>query len=199
MRPRLTYLTVLTTISSLGACLAANLTAAGLAWANDLWVPMGGFTSPNTSISSYYTWSPNPVVPSPQDPPSFNVPFDFIPMLWGCTDDYIAAFNTAVARNFDNVNLTRDRDILGFNEPDLAVQSNCSPRRAAEVWKSTLEPLKAKGYRLGSPAVTGGPGGKEWMRQWFKACEGGCNPDFVAVHWVSGSFCLLCVWRTMAG
>ena len=106
-------------------------------------------------------------------------------MLWGCTDDYINPFNAAVARNFDNVNLTRSKDILGFNEPDLAVQSNCSPERAAEVWKSTLEPLKAKGYRLGSPAVTGGPGGKEWMREWFKACAGGCNPDFVAVHWVS--------------
>ena len=166
--------------SSLGS---ANAALAGLAWANGLWVPMGGFNAPGTSISSYYTWSPNPVVPSSSLSPIFNVPFDFIPMIWGCSDGDVSGFNAAMKSNFSNVKLTPGKEILAFNEPDLKGQADCSPERAADVWKSSIEPLKAKGYRLGSPAVTGG--GKEWMQRWFRACEGGCDPDFIAVHWVS--------------
>jgi hypothetical protein len=186
MRTSLTCIASLTLTLLLNPAYAANATSVGLAWANQLWVPMSGFTSPGTLITTYYTWSPQPVIPTPQYPPSFAVPFEFIPMLWGCTDDHVKSFSTAISRYFDNVNLTRQKDILGFNEPDLAVQSNCSPEKAAEVWKSTLEPLRARGYRLGGPAMTSGPGGKEWLREWFEACQEGCNPDFVPVHWVSG-------------
>jgi hypothetical protein len=179
---------VLTLLSTLTDAHAANRTAAGLAWPNQLWVPMAGFTGPSTSISSYYTWTPHPVIPTPDLPPIYNVPFDFIPNLWGCTDDKINEFNDALRGNFSNVKLTPSREILGFNEPDLPGQANCSPERAAEVWQSTLEPLKKQGYRIGSPAVSGGPAGKAWMQRWFEVCDGGCDPDFVAVHWVCSAF-----------
>jgi len=118
-------------------------------------------------------------------------------MIWGCTDDDVSSFNTALSSHFNDVRLTSRKEILAFNEPDLAAQANCSPERAAAVWKSTLEPLKAKGYRLGSPAVTGDPSGKVWLEAWLEACEGGCNPDFVAVHWVSPPWCRL--WPTSPG
>lgn len=157
----------------------------GLAWPNQLYVPMAGFTAPNTAISSYYTWSPSPVIKPKSYPSTFDVPFDFIPMIWGCSEADISGFNQALKGDFGGVNLTSTKDILGFNEPDLGAQANCSPERAAKVWIEVLEPLKKQGYRLGSPAVTGGPEGKKWMQDWFAACNGGCDPDFVAVHWVS--------------
>ena len=166
--------------------LAANSTAAGLAWPNKLWVPMGGFTAPNTSISSYYTWSAEPVIPGSHHPSTYDVPFEFIPMLWGCNDTYIKPFNTALDANFYNVALTQQRDILGFNEPDLDVQSNCTPADAARVWIQNIEPLRSRGYRLGAPVPAGG---KEWLQEWFAACNGGCNPDFMTVHWVSRVSC----------
>lgn len=36
---------------------------------------------------------------------------------------------------------------------------------------------------MGSPAVTGSQMGMTWLQQFFAACNGGCNPDFMAVHW----------------
>ncbi|ODN78071.1 hypothetical protein L198_08022 [Cryptococcus wingfieldii CBS 7118] len=137
-----------------------------------------------TQISSYYTWSPNPVVPTADDSDIYDVPFSFVPMLWGCTSQSETdAFLEQLAGNFSNVTLTPSRDILGFNEPDHAGQAECTPSQAAQVWVDVLEPLKEKGYRLGSPAVTGGDTGKQWMIDWYSACNGGCNPDFTAVHW----------------
>ncbi|WWC90688.1 uncharacterized protein L201_005625 [Kwoniella dendrophila CBS 6074] len=160
-----------------------NLDGPGLAWPNQLWVPMGGFTSPGTIISSYYTWGPDPIIPEKNSSKIWDIPFPFIPMLWGCTDDYIKPFQQALYNNFSNVPLTRKRDILGFNEPDHPQQSKCTPYQAAIIWKQILEPLKYQGYRLGSPSVTSGEAGKQWMKEWYDACQGGCNPDFLALHW----------------
>ncbi|ORY35558.1 hypothetical protein BCR39DRAFT_592001 [Naematelia encephala] len=135
---------------------------------------MTSFTGPHTHISAYYTWSPNPI--------SDDAPFPFIPMLWGCNSTYTLPFQQAVENEFDRVGLTADHAILAFNEPDLVGQAECTPSQAASAWMHYLEPLKGK-FRLGSPAVTSGPGGKQWMLDWFQACGGGCNPDFIALHW----------------
>ena len=162
----------------------ANRTSAGLAWPNGLWVPMAGFNSPNTSISSYYTWSPDPVIPPNASSPLDDVPFPFIPMLWGCNSTYTEPWSSAVENNFQGVNLTSDRAILGFNEPNIEGQSNCSPEEAAQAWKTYLEPLRDQGYRLGSPAVTSGQSGSDWFSSWLEACDGDCNFDFITLHWV---------------
>lgn len=108
-------------------------------------------------------------------------------MLWGCTPAYVDPFLAALNKNWDGRALTHNKAILGFNEPDLAAQANCSAKDAAEVWKRVLQPLKRKGYRLGSPAVTNGPDGKKWLGDWWAACAGGCDPDFMTVHWVCPS------------
>ncbi|OWZ31021.1 hypothetical protein C347_03779 [Cryptococcus neoformans AD2-60a] len=155
----------------------------GLAWANNLWVPMAGFTGDGTLISSYYNWSPYPDIPTSRHSSLFDVPFTFVPMLWSCNSTYIEPFLEQVANNFSDVILTPQRAILGFNEPDQTGQAECSPEEAAQTWIEVIEPLKSQGYRLGSPAVTSGYSGREWMAQWYEACNGSCNPDFTAVHW----------------
>lgn len=163
------------------ACAFDRSSKRGLAWPNANWVPLSGFTAPSSRISSYYNWGPAPLPPTPTNPN----PFPFIPMLWGCTPDYVDPFLSALSRNWDGQNLITDKAILGFNEPNLAAQANCSPGDAAEVWRRVLQPLKKKGYRLGSPAVTNGEDGRQWLDAWWAACQGGCDPDFMTVHWVS--------------
>lgn len=158
----------------------------GLAWPNQLWVPMAGFTASDTRISSYYNWGPDANIPSSRQRPLFDTPFPFVPMLWGCNSTYTEPFQEAVRNNFSNVMLTNERDILGFNEPEIEGQSECTPQAAVDAWLEYLEPLKAQGYRLGSPAVTSGDFGKQWFTEWWRLCDGRCHPDFVALHWVCG-------------
>lgn len=157
----------------------------GLAWPNANWVPMGGFTSPKSRISSYYNWSPTPLPPASSPASQWLNPFPFIPMLWGCTPAHEADFLSSLRRNWDGRNLTADKAILGFNEPDLSAQANCTPQQGADVWRRVLQPLKKQGYRVGSPAVTNGPDGQRWLAEWWAACQGGCDPDFMTIHWVS--------------
>jgi hypothetical protein len=71
---------------------------------------------------------------------------------------------------------------LGFNEPDLAGQSNIDPGYGATLWKQYLEPLKNDGYTLGSPAVTSGASGKVWLQNFLNDCSG-CTIDFITIHW----------------
>lgn len=156
----------------------------GLAWANQLWVPMAGFTAQDTRISSYYNWSPSPQIPSSRQRPLFDVPFPFVPMLWGCNSTYYEPFVEAARNNFSDVMLTNERDILGFNEPEITGQSECTPQQAVDGWLEYLEPLREQGYRLGSPAVTSGSYGAEWYAEWWRLCDGRCHPDFIALHWV---------------
>lgn len=57
-----------------------------------------------------------------------------------------------------------------------------TPPLAAQIWKAEIEPLRENGILLGSPAVSSAPSGFTWMQQWLDSCNGGCNPDFIAVH-----------------
>ncbi|KAL1406301.1 hypothetical protein Q8F55_007997 [Vanrija albida] len=154
----------------------------GLSWANAHWVPIAPFDAPSTPLTAQYNWAPAP---------SANTSYPFVPMLWGCDAAHVAAWDSVVAANFSGTRLTPDRAPLAFNEPELGVQANCSPKDAAAVWVKHFEPLKAWGYRLGTPAVTMGPEGKAWLLQWFAECAGACNPDFLAVHWYDMSFASL--------
>lgn len=92
----------------------------------------------------------------------------------------------AVRNNFSDVMLTNERDVLGFNEPEITGQSECTPQEAVDAWLEHLEPLRDQGYRLGSPAVTSGSYGSEWYAEWWRLCDGRCHPDFIALHWVRG-------------
>lgn len=55
-------------------------------------------------------------------------------------------------------------------------------QKGAELWKTYLEPLRAQGIRLGSPAPSNAPSGKIWLQDFFTACAGGCTVDFIALR-----------------
>ncbi|KAF9561360.1 glycoside hydrolase [Agrocybe pediades] len=97
----------------------------------------------------------------------------FIPMQWGTSG--IDNFATKVKSQGAQI-------ILGFNEPDLASQSNIDAASAAALWKKYIDPLAASGVRLGAPAVTSGPGGQVWLAAFLAACSG-CTIDFIPFHW----------------
>ncbi|KAI4151012.1 MAG: hypothetical protein LQ340_003747 [Diploschistes diacapsis] len=76
--------------------------------------------------------------------------------------------------------------VLAFNEPDGSPATGGSSMlasTAAQLWISQVEPLKAKGVRLGGPAVTSAQTGFEWLVNFFAACDGGCSVDFLPIHY----------------
>lgn len=99
-------------------------------------------------------------------------------MMWGPPqiNDWNANINSTIQR-------LHVSHVLGFNEPQEPSQSNLSPADGASLWKQYVEPLKAQGLYLGSPAPSSAPSGKTWLLQWLDACGGGCTVDFIALHW----------------
>jgi hypothetical protein len=119
----------------------------------------------------FYTWSPNPqgIVP-----PSSVA---FVPMLWGATD--VTPDNLGLVSTEGSV-------LLGFNEPDLASQSNLTPGQALALWP----PFVATGMRLGSPAPSSRAADTgSWLDTFMKgAAQQGLRVDFICLHWYGGNF-----------
>lgn len=127
----------------------------------------------------YYNYK---MVPSPDLKDSH---MQFVPMLWGASpDDTGTPFLDSVKKQIsDGANITY---VLGFNEPDGGHDtggSSLAASLAASRWKAEIEPLKELGVKVGAPAVTGAQSGWEWLDNFFNECAGGCNPDFIPVHW----------------
>lgn len=98
---------------------------------------------------------------------------EFVPMVWGAI--------TATPK------LAGDSPwLLGFNEPNLAGQSNLTPAEAAGMWPL----LEATGRRLVSPAVYAGAnyGGDTWLEDFLAACAG-CRVDAIGLHWYGWTDC----------
>lgn len=138
------------------------------------------WTSGPSNPTWYYNYQADP---SPAY--SNDKSLQFVPMLWGASDkDTGTPFFDNVKRQIDGgANISY---VLGFNEPDGSHStggSNLPVDLAAKRWIAEIEPLKKLGVKLGAPAVTGSESGWTWMENWFKACNGGCNPDFVPIHW----------------
>ncbi len=74
------------------------------------------------------------------------------------------------------------KNLLGFNEPDLASQSNLTVDSAIASWKNVEDLADAIGARLGSPAPASyGSGG--WLDQFMtKTKENNMRVDFIALH-----------------
>jgi hypothetical protein len=137
----------------------------GLAWANGDDGALKNFVT--NKVSCLYTWSP--WKPAGIDA----LGLEFAPMLWGVKQ--IADFQRLVKPGYA-------KTALGFNEPNHDGQASIDPGYGATLWRQYMEPLKASGYRLVSPAVTSAPSGKTWLQNFFRSC-GGCHVDAVAVHW----------------
>ncbi|KAG6880286.1 hypothetical protein C0992_000063 [Termitomyces sp. T32_za158] len=136
----------------------------GIAWPQDDDKALAFFKSDQST--RLYTWSP--WIP----PKATELGFQGVPMLWG--EKQVSDFARIVVQGYAHT-------VLGFNEPNQQGQSDMTPQRGAELWKQYIQPLKAKGYSLISPAPTNAPSGKTWLQQFFAACDG-CTFDGLAVH-----------------
>ncbi|KAI0078714.1 hypothetical protein K474DRAFT_1582441, partial [Panus rudis PR-1116 ss-1] len=136
----------------------------GLGWPNGPDPSLKNFITKNTG--ALYTWGPT----CPD-----NSPLPCYHMLWG--DKQTADFDKAVKGAPGKSNV-----ILGFNEPNQAGQSDMTAQHGCELWKQHIQPKKAAGYTLVSPATTSAPSGMTWMKDFMKCCTG-CTIDAVAVHW----------------
>ncbi|KAJ3510135.1 hypothetical protein NLJ89_g4849 [Agrocybe chaxingu] len=154
---------------TLQARAVTNTSKAGLAWPNGNSLNINQYDATG-KVSWYYTWSAFPVASR----------LEFSPMLWG--QSTINQFTSTIRRTLSNTRLSVTA-VLGMNEPELQEQSNMSPEEGAQIWQTHLEPLRALGVRLGSPAPSSSPRGKIWLQDFFAACNGNCNVDFIALHW----------------
>jgi len=77
-------------------------------------------------------------------------------------------------------------ELLGFNEPDNAGQSNMTVSQALRLWPK----LMGTGLTLGSPAVAtdaATPGG--WLDKFMRGAKARHYPvGFITVHWYGGDF-----------
>nr|GAT58540.1 predicted protein [Mycena chlorophos] len=148
-----------------------NTSKAGIAGAGDASTDMAQFETTG-KVSWYYTWGLDSVS---------DTDLQFVPMLWGQQDvaqwtDPSSGINATIAQR-------KPTAVLGFNEPQETGQSNLTPQEGAALWKQYIEPLRAQGLRLGSPAPSSAPSGKTWIQDFLTACDGGCTLDFIALHW----------------
>ncbi len=119
----------------------------------------------------YYTWgTQHPGISTPASA-------SFVPMIRDASSVTDAALAQARANG---------PYLLGFNEPDLAAQSNLTVDRALELWPQ----LMRAGQTLGSPAVAYGadtPGG--WLDRFMAGADArGYRVDFITLHWYGGDF-----------
>nr|WP_269330061.1 glycoside hydrolase family protein [Kineosporia babensis] len=125
----------------------------------------------DSGVSWFYNWAP--------DPQDVKAPagVDFVPMIWGA--DAVNASTLATAKKHGNT-------LLGFNEPDLAEQSNLSVERALELWPQ----LEGTGLRLGSPAVAwGADQDGQWLEKFMQGAEDkNYRVDFITLHWYGSDF-----------
>lgn len=135
------------------------------------------FVNASSDLTWYYNYLSTPTA-------SLSTHLQFVPMLWGANDSVPGTgfYNSVKSQIAAGANIT---NVLAFNEPDgCSNGGSCVPASlAAEVWIAQIEPLKALGVRVGSPAVTGATTGFTWLANFFAACKGKCNPDFIAAHW----------------
>jgi len=112
-------------------------------------------------------------------------------MLWG--PNMASGFGKTVVKGYAHC-------AFGFNEPNEPGQSNMSPSYGAQLWKQYLEPLRYQGYdMLVGPAMSSNPNGLTWVKNWYSACNGGCNPNVMGVHYydvtASGFISYLNLWH----
>lgn len=120
-------------------------------------------TSSPSSLSWYYNYKTTP---------TDNIGLEFVPMLWGPPE---GNYNfTAEVVGLLRGGKVSVKYVLGFNEPDMTGTfggSDMTPSRAAELWKSEIEPLAAQGVKLGAPGISGSQTGKAWLKEFFGACK----------------------------
>lgn len=116
------------------------------------------------NLGWYYTWGLSGVP---------NLDLKFTPMVWGVPSvsklDQIPAGST---------------EILAFNEPDGAQQSNVSVQQAIALWPQLKAKATAMGARLGSVATAQNPmSANSYFDELWNALNPIDRPDFICLHW----------------
>ncbi|KAK5097293.1 hypothetical protein LTR70_003699 [Exophiala xenobiotica] len=176
--PSTTFASVPSASKSSGASASAATSAATSATASSI-VPASGSASGKRGISyndaslvsafgSSVSWAYNWGATA-----AGSIGVEFVPMMWGRNE--VSSFADQVGSA---------THVLSFNEPDLGAQANIDAATAVQLHKQGMASLVGK-VQIGSPAVTNGGGdmGVTWLDNFFKACGGSCNCDFVAYHW----------------
>lgn len=175
-----TLLAFLSTALLVSAYTATNSTKRGLVFIPNANTPQDNkIWSESGDLTWYYNYGPSPSAALQ------GTDLEFVPMLWGApsslTDTTFLSTVEDLISSGSNITY-----VLAFNEPDGTSATGGSvvdPGTAAALWKTNIEPLKAKGVKLGCPAVTGSSRGLAWLQSFFTACAGNCSADFLPIHW----------------
>ncbi|KAH8897185.1 hypothetical protein GQ53DRAFT_887434 [Thozetella sp. PMI_491] len=136
----------------------------GLGWPSSNTDPVSLFTTTGSKVTWLYNWGR---VPTP------NSTLEFVPMQW---DE--AAISTFAAQTKNATHM------LGFNEPERSDQANLPAAQAAADWVKYIEPLRKAGVRCGSPGISAGSTGINWLISFLAAIRAqGSDVDFYALHW----------------
>ncbi|MFI9009790.1 sigma-70 family RNA polymerase sigma factor [Actinosynnema sp. NPDC053489] len=119
----------------------------------------------------FYNWAPT------REDVQAPAGVEYVPMIWGAKA--VTPGNLAAVKG-------QGTALLGFNEPDLAEQSDMTVEQALDLWPQ----LQATGMRLGSPAVAHSAdkaGG--WLDRFLAGARlRGLRVDFITLHWYGSDF-----------
>ncbi|MCX6919405.1 MAG: glycosyl hydrolase [Verrucomicrobia bacterium] len=107
-------------------------------------------------VGWYYNWG---------DSTKLTTPAQFVPMVYSGHRDPPKS---------------KEKVLLGFNEPDHAKQADMTPAEALEKWPA----LVAKSQMLVAPALAGNPLKSEWLAAFLKSDP---KVDAIALHWYKGA------------
>jgi hypothetical protein len=119
----------------------------------------------------YYNWSSGPSGGAPASA-------RFVPMIWGP--------KSVTSTELSRAKASGATELLGFNEPDFASQSNMTVEQALDLWPQ----LQATGLRLGSPAVAvNAAKAGDWLDRFLAGARArGLRVDFITLHWYGSDF-----------
>ncbi|KAI9047133.1 hypothetical protein LZ554_008587 [Drepanopeziza brunnea f. sp. 'monogermtubi'] len=155
---------------------------------------------PNSAVSWAYNWD------STTDDAFPHNNLQFMPMLWSDAPDHTANASPSppslisCRRTLPSSTLTRSSLVSRLPFPCSAVQDisratiaelepprssiciSMSPQRAVDAYRKYMMPFAHREISLGAPAVTNGPNGLPWLREFVRLCTG-CQIDFLPIHW----------------
>lgn len=116
------------------------------------------------------------------------VGIEFVPMLWGPSEDRISAWHRDRHTWADST-----KNVLFFNEPNLnnsVVAAGISAAASVQYWVNDYLPVRYEGggRSLGGASPTNAPDGIDWVLNLIKECISSgrsardCTPDFAPVH-----------------
>ncbi|EKD19510.1 glycosyl hydrolase 53 domain-containing protein [Drepanopeziza brunnea f. sp. 'multigermtubi' MB_m1] len=140
------------------------------------------FNGPNSAVSWAYNWD------STTDDAFPHNNLQFMPMLWSDAPDHTANASPSppspylLLKNTAELTLSSGAAIAELESPRSSICISMSPQRAVDAYRKYMMPFAHREISLGAPAVTNGPDGLPWLREFVRLCTG-CQIDFLPIHW----------------